>query len=37
MQRLIPQAQLAVLPTTTHMALMRRTSVLLPLLGEFLA
>lgn len=36
MQRLIPEAQLAVLPATTHMALMRRTSVLLPLLGKFL-
>jgi pimeloyl-ACP methyl ester carboxylesterase len=37
MQRLIPEARLAVLPTTTHMALMRRTSLLLPLLGEFFA
>jgi pimeloyl-ACP methyl ester carboxylesterase len=37
MQRLIPEAQLAVLPATTHMALMQRTSLLLPLLGEFLA
>ncbi|GGJ39368.1 alpha/beta fold hydrolase [Streptomyces brasiliensis] len=36
MQRLIPQARLAVLPATTHMALMRRTSLLLPLLDEFL-
>ena len=35
MHRLIPEAQLAVLPATTHMALMRRTSLLLPLLGEF--
>lgn len=35
MQRLIPGAQLAVLPATRHMALMRRTSLLLPLLGEF--
>ncbi|WP_406212822.1 alpha/beta fold hydrolase [Streptomyces canus] len=37
MQRLIPEAQLAVLPATTHMSLMRRTSLLLPLLGEFFA
>ncbi|MEV6510524.1 alpha/beta hydrolase [Streptomyces sp. NPDC051642] len=36
MQRLIPDAQLAVLPGTTHMELMRR-KVLLPLLTEFLA
>ncbi|MFG2573904.1 alpha/beta fold hydrolase [Streptomyces sp. NPDC048481] len=36
MQRLIPRAQLAVLPATTHMALMRRTTVLLPLLTGFL-
>ncbi|MFF3462760.1 alpha/beta fold hydrolase [Streptomyces sp. NPDC002619] len=36
MQRLIPGARLAVLPATTHMALMRRTSLLLPLLSEFL-
>ncbi|WP_419998729.1 alpha/beta fold hydrolase [Streptomyces boninensis] len=36
MQRLIPKAHLAVLPDTTHMGVMRRTSVLLPLLGEFL-
>ncbi|MFG2372994.1 alpha/beta fold hydrolase [Streptomyces sp. NPDC048504] len=36
MQRLIPGARLAVLPGTTHMALMRRTSLLLPLLDEFL-
>lgn len=36
MQRLIPRAQLAVLPATTHMALMRRTDVLLPVVGEFL-
>jgi len=35
MQRLIPDAQLAVLPGTTHMAVMRRTNLLLPLLGEF--
>ncbi|WP_327312531.1 alpha/beta fold hydrolase [Streptomyces sp. NBC_01235] len=36
MHRLIPGAELAVLPATTHMALMRRTSLLLPLLTEFL-
>ena len=36
MQRLIPGARLAALPGTTHMALMRRTSLLLPLLDEFL-
>lgn len=36
MQRLIPDARLAVLPGTTHMGLMRRTSLLLPLLDEFL-
>ncbi|WP_405875859.1 alpha/beta fold hydrolase [Streptomyces sp. NBC_00005] len=36
MQRLIPGAQLAVLPSTTHVDLMRRTSVLVPLLTEFL-
>ncbi|MFF7168760.1 alpha/beta fold hydrolase [Streptomyces pseudovenezuelae] len=36
MHRLIPEAQLAVLPATTHMTLMQRTSLLLPLLGEFL-
>ncbi|WP_405837009.1 alpha/beta fold hydrolase [Streptomyces sp. NBC_01518] len=35
MHRLIPDAQLAVLPGTTHMELMRR-KVLLPLLTEFL-
>ncbi|MFJ6390975.1 alpha/beta fold hydrolase [Streptomyces sp. NPDC091972] len=37
MQRLIPDARLAVLPATTHMALMQRSSLLLPLLGEFFA
>ncbi|MGQ4333707.1 alpha/beta fold hydrolase [Streptomyces hayashii] len=37
MHRLIPRAELAVLPATTHMALMRRTTLLLPLLTEFLA
>ncbi|WP_405622923.1 alpha/beta fold hydrolase [Streptomyces sp. NBC_00076] len=36
MQRLIPGARLAVLPATTHMDLMRRTALLLPLLDEFL-
>ncbi|MFF4509370.1 alpha/beta fold hydrolase [Streptomyces sp. NPDC001401] len=36
MQELIPGAQLAVLPATTHVALMRRTSLLVPLLTEFL-
>lgn len=36
MQRLIPEANLAVLPSTTHMELTRRTTVLLPLLDEFL-
>ncbi|WP_411149808.1 alpha/beta fold hydrolase [Streptomyces sp. A30] len=36
MQRLIPGARLAVLPDTTHMALMGRTSLLLPMLEEFL-
>ncbi|MDH6553514.1 alpha/beta fold hydrolase [Streptomyces sp. SAI-041] len=35
MQRLIPDARLAVLPATTHMTLMHRTSLMLPLLGEF--
>ncbi|MFF4783312.1 alpha/beta fold hydrolase [Streptomyces griseorubiginosus] len=35
MQHLIPGAQLAVLPATRHMTLMGRTSLLLPLLGEF--
>jgi pimeloyl-ACP methyl ester carboxylesterase len=36
MRSLIPHARLAVLPGTTHMALMRRTALLLPLLHEFL-
>jgi pimeloyl-ACP methyl ester carboxylesterase len=36
MRELIPGARLAVLPGTTHVELMRRTSVLLPLLTEFL-
>jgi hypothetical protein len=37
MQRLVPDAQLAALPATTHMALMQRMSLMLPLLGEFFA
>ncbi|MGW2420596.1 alpha/beta fold hydrolase [Streptomyces sp. NPDC001709] len=36
MLELIPRARLAVLPGTTHMTLMRRTALLLPLLHEFL-
>ncbi|MGW4564980.1 alpha/beta fold hydrolase [Streptomyces sp. NPDC004561] len=36
MRDLLPDARLAVLPGTTHMALMRRTALLLPLLHEFL-
>jgi pimeloyl-ACP methyl ester carboxylesterase len=36
MHRLIPGSELAVLPATTHMQLTRRTSLLLPLLDEFL-
>ncbi|MCW8379155.1 alpha/beta fold hydrolase [Streptomyces justiciae] len=36
MQRLIPDAQLAVLPGTTHMTVLRRTSSVLPLLDDFL-
>ncbi|MFF5958312.1 alpha/beta fold hydrolase [Streptomyces luteogriseus] len=36
MRDLIPDARLAVLPDTTHMALMRRTDLLLPMLEEFL-
>jgi pimeloyl-ACP methyl ester carboxylesterase len=36
MQALIPAARLAVLPGTTHVTLMRRASVLVPLLTEFL-
>jgi pimeloyl-ACP methyl ester carboxylesterase len=36
MQALIPEARLAVLPGTTHMSLMRRTALLLPMLDEFL-
>jgi pimeloyl-ACP methyl ester carboxylesterase len=37
MHRLIPGAQLAVLPGTTHMGVMRRTDLILPLVREFLA
>ncbi|MFF6914614.1 alpha/beta fold hydrolase [Streptomyces sp. NPDC012466] len=36
MRDLIPDARLAVLPDTTHMTLMRRTDLLLPVLEEFL-
>jgi pimeloyl-ACP methyl ester carboxylesterase len=36
MQRLIPGAQLAVLPGTTHMQATRRADLLLPMLAEFL-
>lgn len=36
MQQLIPGAQLAVLPGTTHMQITRRADVLLPILGRFL-
>ncbi|MGW3867432.1 alpha/beta fold hydrolase [Streptomyces sp. NPDC005047] len=36
MRELIPDARLAVLPGTTHMTLMRRTALLVPLLEEFL-
>ncbi|GHD06805.1 oxidoreductase [Streptomyces violarus] len=36
MRDLIPDARLAVLPDTTHMALMRRKELLLPMLEEFL-
>ncbi|MFE5816824.1 alpha/beta fold hydrolase [Streptomyces sp. NPDC056479] len=36
MRRLIPRSRLAVLPATTHMTLMRRTSLLLPMVSEFL-
>ena len=36
MQGLIPGAELAVLPATTHVVLMRRTSLLVPLLTGFL-
>jgi pimeloyl-ACP methyl ester carboxylesterase len=37
MRSLIPRSQLAVLPGTTHMTVLRRTSLVLPLLDEFLA
>lgn len=36
MADLIPDSRLAVLPATTHTALMRRTTLLLPMLEEFL-
>ena len=36
MQQLIPGAQLAVLPDTTHMEVTRRADVLLPMLARFL-
>ncbi|MFC8349075.1 alpha/beta fold hydrolase [Streptomyces sp. NPDC057280] len=36
MQRLIPDARLAVLPGTTHMTVLRRPPVVLPLLEDFL-
>ncbi|MFJ4787252.1 alpha/beta fold hydrolase [Streptomyces sp. NPDC088794] len=36
MQRLIPRADLAVLPSTTHMSLMRQAPLLLPMLDAFL-
>jgi pimeloyl-ACP methyl ester carboxylesterase len=34
--RLLPHAQLAVLPGTDHMALMKRASWLVPMVSEFL-
>jgi pimeloyl-ACP methyl ester carboxylesterase len=37
MHALIPGAQLAVLPGATHMSLLHRTDVMLPLIGGFLA
>ncbi|MFI1095597.1 alpha/beta fold hydrolase [Streptomyces sp. NPDC020917] len=37
MLRLIPRAELAVLPGTTHMAIMRRADLLLPVVSGFLA
>jgi pimeloyl-ACP methyl ester carboxylesterase len=36
MHDLIPGAQLAVLPSATHMGVLRRTAVVLPLIEEFL-
>jgi pimeloyl-ACP methyl ester carboxylesterase len=36
-QRLIPGAQLAVLPNTTHMDVMHRTELIVALLREFCA
>jgi pimeloyl-ACP methyl ester carboxylesterase len=37
MQELVPGAQLAVLPNTTHMQVTRRSELLLPILAGFLA
>jgi pimeloyl-ACP methyl ester carboxylesterase len=37
MHTLIPGAQLAVLPGATHMSLLHRTDLMLPLIGGFLA
>lgn len=37
MQRLIPESELAVLPRTTHMGVMRRADLLLPMVTEFLS
>jgi pimeloyl-ACP methyl ester carboxylesterase len=36
MQKLIPGAQLAVLPDTTHMQVTRRADLILPMLARFL-
>ncbi|MGH3186375.1 MAG: alpha/beta fold hydrolase [Streptosporangiaceae bacterium] len=36
MHELIPGAQLAVLPGSTHMSLLRRTALIRPLIEEFL-
>jgi pimeloyl-ACP methyl ester carboxylesterase len=36
MQALIPGAQLAVIPGATHMGVLRRTDLVLPLVTEFL-
>jgi pimeloyl-ACP methyl ester carboxylesterase len=36
MRELIPGARLAVLPGTTHMDVTRRTSVIYPVVSEFL-
>jgi pimeloyl-ACP methyl ester carboxylesterase len=35
--RLLPNAQLAILPGATHMEITSRTDVLVPLISEFLA